>query len=32
MVIWRMSEARGRIILYTARGVGGGSSTGVSGA
>ena len=32
VVMWRMSEARGRNILYTARGGGGGSSTGVSGA
>ena len=32
VVMWRMSEARGRSILYTARGVGGVSSTGVSGA
>ena len=30
--MWRMSEARGRNILYTVREVGGGSSTGVSGA
>ena len=32
VVMWRMSEARGRNILYTARGGGGGSSAGVSGA
>jgi hypothetical protein len=32
VVVWRMSEARGRIILYTARDGGGGASAGVSGA
>ena len=32
VVVWRMSEARGRNILYTARDGGGGSSAGVSGA
>jgi hypothetical protein len=31
-VMWRMSEARGRNILHTARDGGGGSSTDVSGA
>ena len=32
VVMWRMSDARGRNIVCTARGGGGGSSTGVSGA
>jgi hypothetical protein len=32
VVMWRVSEARGRNILYTARDGGGGSSAGVSGA
>jgi hypothetical protein len=30
-VMWRMREARGRNILYTARGGEGGSSTSISG-
>ena len=32
VVMWHMSEARGRNILYTARDGGGDSSAGVSGA
>ena len=32
VVMWRMSEARGRNILYTARDGGGGASAGVAGA
>ena len=32
VIMWHMREARGRNILYTARGGGGGSSSGVSGA
>jgi hypothetical protein len=32
VVMWHMSEARGRNILYTVRGGGGGSSSGASGA
>ena len=32
VVMWHMREAIGRNILYTARGGGGGSSSGVSGA
>ena len=31
VVMWRMSEARGRNIWYTARDEGGGASAGVSG-
>jgi hypothetical protein len=32
LVVWRMIAARGRNILYKARGGGGGASAGVSGA